>query len=180
MLFFYLSLIETDEDKKLFSEVYENYLDWMLRIAFHYTKNEQDSQDIVHDVFAEIIKSNTFLPSKTEKEIKSYLFICIRNRISKIIKKKNLQQNINFDLLFSLHSEENIEDKISNDDVVSSVQKFIDSMNPIYKDVLTLFFFYEKSIKEIAEILSAPIATVRTRLKRATDILKERFKEFDI
>ena len=51
MLSFYLSTIDTDDNKAVFGRIYEEHLDWMLKIAYHFVKNESDAQDVVHDVF---------------------------------------------------------------------------------------------------------------------------------
>ena len=51
MLLFYLSLIQNDEERVKITHIYETYLDWMLKMAFHYLKNETDAEDAVNDVF---------------------------------------------------------------------------------------------------------------------------------
>lgn len=55
MLLLYLSLLETEEDRLKITKIYENYLDWMLKMAYHYLKNEADAEDAVNDVFLSII-----------------------------------------------------------------------------------------------------------------------------
>jgi RNA polymerase sigma-70 factor (ECF subfamily) len=48
----------------------------------------------------------------------------------------------------------------------------IGELVPIYREVLTLRFEEEMNLEEIAEVLSAPLSTVKTRLRRALDALR--------
>ena len=66
MLLFYLSLLETEEERAKFTRIYESHLDWMLRIAFHYTRKETDAEDAVSDVLLNIISKNCSIPMDDE------------------------------------------------------------------------------------------------------------------
>ena len=180
MLSFYLSLIETEEDKAQFEKIYDKYLDWMVKTAYHYTKNIYDAEEIVHDVFMNIISTNSSVPTQNADETKSYLFICLRNRVKKSIKSKKKITIIEFNKLLNLHADEDTEESALQSASCEELKAFIDTMNPIYKDVLTLYFFYDKSLKEISQEFNLPINTVSTRFKRGRAILKERFLDLDI
>lgn len=180
MLSFYLSLIETEEDKAQFEKIYDKYLDWMVKTAYHYTKNIYDAEEIVHDVFMNIISTNSSVPTQNADETKSYLFICLRNRVKKLIKSQKKITIVEFDKLFNLYADEDTEKSALQNERYEELKMFIDAMKPIYKDVLTLYFFYDKSLKEISKEFNLPLNTVYTRFKRGRDILKERFTDLDI
>ena len=180
MLLFYLSLIETNDQRDIFGEIYEKHLDWMLKIAYYYVKNESDAQDVVHDVFMEIIKNDCSIPTQDLDKTKSYLFICIRNRATKLNKSKSKKRTASLDRLFNISAEDNVENQVIENDIHSSLLSFIDSLSPKYKDVLTLHLVFDKTAKEISKIMCIPHKTVETRIKRGKKILKERFKDLDI
>ncbi|MBQ7761387.1 MAG: sigma-70 family RNA polymerase sigma factor [Clostridia bacterium] len=181
MLLFYLSLIETDENRDIFGEIYEKYLDWMLKTAYHYVKSKEDAEDVVHDVFMEIIKNDCSIPINDLEKTKSYLFICIRNRAIKLNESRSKRKTTSLDQLFNIPSNEgNAEDEALKNDMYLSMLNFINSMSPKYKDVLTLHIVYDKTAKEISKIICAPTKTIETRLRRGKIILKERFKDLDI
>lgn len=54
MLSFYLSMLEADEDKNKFEELYMKYRDDMYNIAFSILHNCEDAEDAVHDTFVSI------------------------------------------------------------------------------------------------------------------------------
>ena len=180
MLAFYLSIIETEKERDSFSAIYDNYLDWMLKVAYHFSGNIHDAEEIVHDVFMNIAEYNISVPTKNEDETKAYLFICIRNKAISVLKQKGRITTVSIDDFFDITSEEIVEDCVAKTEEYTEIDKFISTMKPIYRDALTLHFFYEKSLVEISKILNVPLNTVSTRIKRGKAILKERFKDLDI
>lgn len=181
MLLFYLSLIETDDQRDIFGEIYEKHLDWMLRTAYHYVKKKEDAEDVVHDVFMEIIKNDCSIPINDPEKTKSYLFICIRNRATKAKGSKIKQNTVSLDQLFNIPSRDNnAEDEVLKNDMYLSMLNFINNMSPKYKDVLTLHIVYGKTAKEISKIISVSTKTIETRIRRGKIVLKERFKDLNI
>ena len=180
MLAFYLSLIEAEEDKAKISLIHEKYLDWMLKVAFHYLKDENDAEDAVSNVFLSIISNNCNIPTDVEEETKSYLFICTRNSALKFKKVKDKNDVANIEELFNLSSALNTEDEAIANDTFNNVLSYIDSLPSIYKDILTLHILFELDLKEIASVLSISLKTAETRLRRAKGLLKERFGDIEI
>ena len=45
-----------------------------------------------------------------------------------------------------------------------------------YKEVIILYYYKDFSTPEIAKILNIPESTVRTRMKRARELLKEKLE----
>ena len=100
MLAFYLSIIETEKERDSFSAIYDNYLDWMLKVAYHFSGNIHDAEEIVHDVFMNIAEYNISVPTKNEDETKAYLFICIRNKAISVLKQKGRITTVSIDDFF--------------------------------------------------------------------------------
>ena len=50
MLVFLLAALENDEDKKLFTEIYEQYCPQMERTAMHFLKSHADVEDAVQNL----------------------------------------------------------------------------------------------------------------------------------
>ena len=56
MLVFLLAALESDEDKKLFTEIYEQYRPQMERTAMHFLKSHADVEDAVQNAFMQMIR----------------------------------------------------------------------------------------------------------------------------
>ena len=50
MLVFLLAALESDEDKKLFTEIYEQYRPQMERTAMHFLKSHADVEDALQNL----------------------------------------------------------------------------------------------------------------------------------
>ena len=180
MLLFYLSLLQSEEERITITKIYETYLNWMLKVAFHYLRNEADAEDAVNDVFLGLISSNCSIPIDSENETKAYLFICIRNAALKIKESKSKHKAVSYDKLFNISVKYNLEDDCFTKDSYNELLSFISTMSPIYKDVLTLRISFDKSFKEISKILNISLKTVESRFLRGKSLLKERFGNIDI
>ncbi len=180
MLLFYLSLLQSEEERINITRIYETYLNWMLKMAFHYLKNETDAEDAVNDVFLSLIGGNCSIPFDSENETKAYLFICIRNAALKIKESKRKHKAVNYDELFNISVKYNLEDTCFTKDIYNELLSFINTMPPIYKDVLILKISFDESLKEISKILNVPLKTVETRFSRGKSLLIERFGNIDI
>lgn len=180
MLSVYLSLLETEQDKNQFSCIYERYLDWMLQTAYHYLKNEEDAKDAVHEIFFDMAKSGCLAPVGSDDETKAYLFICIRNRASRVAEKRNKIKTVSLNEVYNLSSDYNVENEIVTDDDNERLMHYISSLPKIYKDVLCLHFVSNLTLNEIALILDVPFKTVETRFRRGRALIKEKFGDLDI
>ncbi len=180
MLLFYLSLIDSAEDRAKVTKIYEQYLDWMLKIAYHYLRNEKDAEDAVNDVFLNIISTNCAIPLSSDNDTKAYLFICIRNSVYRILELNKKHKTVDIDEFFSLSSTTNTEDEVIKKSNSEMLRHIINTLPPIYKDVLILYVNFEKTLQEVSEELGIPLKTAETRLRRAKIMLKERIGDIKI
>lgn len=176
-MLFFLSLIETDEERDLLEKIYCEHLDWMFKIAFHFLKNKEDSEDVIQDVFINLVKTEADIPYDDEERLRAYLFICIRNTA---LRCNRIKKKYKSEFLFNISTKEDVQDELIEKSIYDEVLSYINTMSPIYKDVLVLNIVYEKTINEIAKILSSPRKTIETRLRRGKALIKKKFKEFDV
>lgn len=144
------------------SNIVDKYSDMVLRLALTYLKNMSDAQDVCQNVFIKIFEQNkTFTDSEHEK---AWIIRVTINACKDILKspwEKRLL-SINEAIL-------PIKDK-KNNEVVSLVLEL-----PVkYRSVIYLYYFESYSTQEIAKLLNRNDATVRTQLKRARKLLKNK------
>ena len=178
MLEFYLSLIEDQSYSNRLLKIYNEYKDWMLKIAFHFLKNEEDAKDAVHNVFVNIAKRIREVPDNTPGDIKSYLYISVKNASFTLLKKNRKYSVFNLEDQFNIANESNVEKEVGDKELYKQVLEYIDELPAIYKEVLTLHIVHNKNFDEIAIILNIPYKTAHTRFSRAKDMIKKRFGDF--
>lgn len=179
MLAFYLSLIDNDNDRKLFERIYYAHRKQMLTLAFAILENEDDAEDLVHDVFCNIAEKymQSLQNIKNEQDMKNYLLKATKN--SALNKKRDTKPHI------SLHESEYMLNKddmndnefldmICNNISYQEVLSAIKSLDKKYEDVLYLHFVIGMTIPEVAEHLDRNKQTVKKQLLRGKILLLEK------
>ncbi len=179
MLAFYLSLIDNDNDRKLFERIYYAHRKQMLTLAFAILENEDDAEDLVHDVFCNIAEKymQSLQNIKNEQDMKNYLLKAIKN--SALNKKRDTKPHI------SLHESEYMLNKddmndnefldmICNNISYQEVLSAIRSLDKKYEDVLYLHFVIGMTVPEVAEHLNRNKQTVKKQLLRGKILLLEK------
>ena len=147
-----------------FNFLYNNYSQELFNIAYGFTKNENDANDLVHETFLKLLLLNKEF--KSNLDIKYYLIRVIINKSknelrsyykTKVIKKDDILNNYPQDTNQKYNEIEYAIEKLSNN----------------YKTVIFLKYYNLMDSKEIASILNITEATVRKRLERAKKLLKQ-------
>ena len=160
MLNFYLSLIESEEDKTLFARIYEEYRQKMHKYAMQFLKDEGNAEDIVQEVFLFIVKTGVGKIRNIEQEgnLWAYLSAAVRNQSYTFLRNQDSIQVIDSDLsefIGSVHNDEN-----NNGTDYNYLVETIRGLNPTYADVLYYTFVQEMPSDKIAKLLNLNPATV--------------------
>lgn len=144
--------------------------DKFYRIAFSYSKNEDAALDIVQEA---ILKSlNHINKLKKEEYVKTWFYRILINECLQYIKKNKR--------IITYESQE-IENKIEwNDDISINgidMYKYIQNLNKKLRTVIILRYFEDMKIEEIAKITKTNISTVKSRLYKALEILKNSIED---
>ena len=151
-----------------YTRIFNLFKNDVYRLAFSYTKNYLESDDIVQSVFIKLYKNfdrfeddiciKKWLTRVTINECKTLFLSAWKRKMFPITEK-----------------EENIAiDKEKQKDI-----GLIDSLFQLpkkYRIVLFLFYYEDYKIKEIAEILNIKESTIKTRLSRGRTLLKDVLK----
>lgn len=162
------------DNKEKLTSLIELYGNDVLRIATLYTQNPSTAEDIFQDVF---FKVNKYLSSFSGKSSEKTWIIKITINTCKDYLKSAWRKKI-----VSLEDFNETSDNVSYDNNIIDSENANMIFNEIltlplkYKDVLILYYYKDFSTAEISKILNVPEATVRTRMKRARELLKEKLK----
>ena len=85
---------------------------------------------------------------------------------------KSVNLEINDELINNLLVKEE-----ANEEII--LYTLICNLEPIYKDIILLYYYDDMKTNEIAKLLKKKESTIRMRLHRARNILKERMEEYE-
>ena len=142
--------------------------DSFYRIAYSYTKNEEDALDVVQEAMYKALYSVENI--KEVNYIKTWFYkILVRTSIDFIRKNRKYNNMADIDLI----DETGEYDKYTDLDLRRALEEL-----PIeYKSIIILRFFEDLKIEEVAIILDENVNTVKTRLYTALKKLKLKIEE---
>ena len=153
-----------------FQRIYNLIKNDIIRLAYAYTKNISDSEDITQEVFIKLYENMNKFINETDENIKKW---CIKVTINKC---KNLffsSWKKKVRLLFEFNDNRFTNKKQIKEDLNDYLFKLPDK----YRVVLVLYFYEGYKIQEIANILSKKESTIKQQLKRGKEQLGKLLKE---
>jgi len=151
---------------KEFSALAETYMDTIFRLAFHYLKNRSEADDVTQEVLLKLYCAKK--PFESEAHIKHWLIRVTINACKKVLRSpwRRMEPIEDYAGTLVFPSREHSE---LFDSVMALPVK--------YRVPLYLHYYEDYSCEEIARFLGVPNATVRTRLRRARELLKNYLQE---
>lgn len=152
--------------KEQFTIFAEKYMDMIYRVAYSWTKNVEDANDVTQDVLIQLFK--TTKEFETDSHLKNWLIRVTVNQCKMIFRSPwNRTDDI------SEYAETlGFEDQ-THLDLFLAVMK----LDKKYRVPLMLFYYEGYSTSEISSFLNLPEKTISTRLFRAKNKLKDYLKE---
>lgn len=142
----------------------DTYSTSIIRLAYSYTSNMQDAEDVVQEVFTKLIQKRPDF--KDENHIKAWLIRVTINTSINLVKSIKKKGNVPL--------EENISYYEKEKDTLVEQLKYIPDK---YNAVLYLYYYEGYEVKEIATILNKRTSTIYTLLDRGRDILKRHLEK---
>ena len=170
----YLNLIETEEQKSKFEQIYNNYKHTMFYVAKSILKDDYLSEDAVHNAFINIAKSMDNINEVDSKRTKGYVVVIVRNISFNMLKKQNKDVAID-ELEENIKDDNSLEDEVLSKLSVDSIIEEITSLPMIYKDVLYLSYVEDLPTQEISRLINISNEAVKKRLQRGRKILQKVF-----
>ncbi len=170
----YISLIANGDQQK-FKQLMEATSDDLLWFAIGFLKNKEVAEEIVSDVFVKIWNNRAQL--ETILNLKSYLFICVRNGCLSYLRSVKNEKIISIDSVsdFQFIQVEVSEYELIEKDKIDQIYAAIETLPCKCKMAFTLAKINGLKYKEIAEVLGITEKTVNNHLvlavKKITELL---------
>ena len=167
MLAYYVSMVETDDEKSFIEELYIKYERDMYNAAHSILHNGYDAEDAVHEAFLRIIKNIDRMMRIPADERSYYAVIISRNTAIDIFNKRKKQNE------FPLEEIDDLEDVFSIGDIVDSnlgvktIQDLLSELEETDFEVLYMNLICEFTPGEIAAVLNIKPGAARQRLYKA-------------
>ena len=174
-----------EQRHRIFESEFLPHIDAMYNFAFRITYDEDSAKDLIQDTFYKAFK---FIESfHTGTNSKAWLFRILKNSFINEFRKKNKEPAmVDYQDVETYYNSEDVNEVISSDLRVEVLQDMIgdevsNALNALAVDfriVIILCDLEGFTYEEMSKILDIPIGTVRSRLHRARNLLRERLKTY--
>lgn len=148
-----------------FCEQVKTYRYQLYVVAFAILKNEEDAQDAVCSA---ILKGYEHIDQlKNSKKFKAWMITITKNEALKIRRRR-----------LELPGDDKVEELLEPvRDHYNELWDCIQNLQEEYRLVIVLFYYNELSLRDIAKVLNIPMGTVKSRLSRGRELLKQALEE---
>jgi RNA polymerase sigma factor (sigma-70 family) len=157
----------------------------LYNFAYRLTLDEDDANDLVQETY---MKAYRFFDSYEQgTNAKAWLFRILKNSFINDFRKKSKQPSkVDYQEVESFYNSDDVDENITTDLRIESVQEMIgdevaNALNSLAVDFRTIIILCDLegfTYEEMAKILDIPIGTVRSRLHRARNLLKDKLKKY--
>ena len=176
MLTFYLSMIETEDERSFFTKLYNDHRRAMFLVANKFLSDPAEAEDAVHDVFLAVADSDLEkLAERGEEGQRRFLFVCVKNRALNRLKRRSKTASLDSltDAGFEFGDGSDPLDEIAADnELIERAKAAVKQLDPAYADALWLSLEGYSSV-EIAKLFQENYETIKKRVYRAKQMLRE-------
>jgi len=170
---------------QIFEQEFLPHIDSMYNFAYRLTFDEDDAKDLVQETY---LKAYRFINSFQQgTNAKAWLFRILKNSFINDFRKKSKEPaKVDYQEVETFYNSDDVDEKITPDLRIEAVQDMIGdevstALNSLAVDFRTVIILCDLegfTYEEMAKILDIPIGTVRSRLHRARNLLKEKLNNY--
>ena len=179
------ALNNSEKEQRIYNEELFPHLEALKTFAFHLTYNDQDAEDLVQETY---LKAHKFIDRYVEgTNAKAWLFKILKNAyINEYRKKSKRPTKVDYEDIVTYQDSEDgqpqglpdLREDLFKDRMGDEVTIALNSLPVDFRTVILLCDIEEFTYEEISKIIDVPIGTVRSRLFRARNMLKEKLKSY--
>jgi RNA polymerase sigma-70 factor, ECF subfamily len=157
----------------------EGYQDRALSLASRILRNRQEAEELVQDAFVRAYRNlHRF---RGDAKFSTWFYRIVYNCcLTALRDRRQAPERVDFEEDVLNHRDDgedpfaSVAEEIETQDLHAIVARELARLPVAYRAVMTLFYQEELSYEEIAEVLGAPLGTVKTNLFRGRDVLRKK------
>ena len=166
-------------DESAFSELVEGYTPILYRIVRRMSTDKLEAESIVQETFWRFW--NALPRYQQDRPLLPYLATIAANLARDRYRRERriVEMSEEIELEGKSRTNSNLEENAYQKHLLEILAKAVESLPFNYREVIALRYDGEMSYEEISTMLSMPLNTVRTHLRRAKQILRKKLEEAD-
>lgn len=146
------------------------YYDQIYAYVYRHVLNVDDSLDLTQEIFIKAINALSGYDKK-KSSFKTWLYTIATNKMTDWYRTQHFTE----ELSDALPEKGNFEDVVANRALAREILNFIKNYDYVSYQIIELKFFSDLTFSDIAEMLSVPLSTVKTKYYKAIDNCRKEF-----
>jgi RNA polymerase sigma-70 factor (ECF subfamily) len=167
-------IIDARSNPAAFTRLYRRHYDAVFRYCSHRLFERHTAEDVTSDVFLKVIEQFSSFEG-SEKQFRAWLY-----KIASNAANEHLRKNARRDALLkdACRQNNNTDPVDAPAEKLALLKQAMLTLKPRYQTIITLRFFENLKLTEIAEVLGSSDGTVRSQLARALAKLRKKINFF--
>ena len=164
-------VIKARGDREAFVQLYRRHYDVIFRYCVHRLFDRVAAEDVTSEVFLKMVE-NFHSFRGTEIQFRNWLYRIATNAVNNYLRKTNRRKG-----LLKTACEQATNQMVYCEEASGRLvllRKAMLSLKPRYQAIITLRFFENMKLIEIAEVLGGSSGTIRSQLARALEKLRKK------
>lgn len=166
-------------ERQHFAELVKRYQNFVFTIALRYAPIREDAEEIAQDSFVKAYKA--LKDFRGDSKFSTWLYTIVNSTSITFLRKKRLDiQSLDNEHVFEQADRQASgmnANQVEQKSKLAMLAKAIDLLRPDDAMLITLFYKAEQSLDEIGQILNMETNTVKVKLHRARQRLKEKMEK---
>jgi len=181
-----LAQLARNGDRIAFRQLVDHYQNKIYHLAYRMLGNTHEAEDVVQETFLRVYKN--LVRYDPAQKFSTWIYRIGTNLCIDILRKRKRKRSISLDAnLFDSESSdgydfmptdeaEQPENLLVLSETRRQVREALDKMPEQYKSIMILRYLHDLSLQEIGEVLDLPVTTIKTRLHRGREFLRNKIE----
>jgi RNA polymerase sigma-70 factor, ECF subfamily len=165
------------EREEIIDQLMQEYSDDILHLVYTYVKNRTTAEDLTQEIFLKCYeKLNQFNQQAT---LKTWVYRIASNHCKDYLRSWHYRKITLSDKILDYipSKSKQVDEEIIANSEENILTNAVMNLPLKYREVVFLHYYEELSLAEISKITTVNINTIKTRLKRAKELLKDKMIE---
>lgn len=166
-----------DGDRQAFEVLFNLYRDDVFRFSYLVVRDASLAQDVVQEAFLKVFRSIGKFQFRSS--FKSWLYRVAVNEAITLLRRRKVKEELDpspdmqrTQPATSAARDWQPEEAVLESEERAALRWAIGQLDPVHRSVVVLKYFHEFSDTEIATVIGCPAGTVKSRLHRARELLR--------
>jgi RNA polymerase sigma-70 factor (ECF subfamily) len=149
-------------DKRALQTLYSRHHVRIFRFALRFLNDEAAAEDTVSEVFIDVWRQAERFEGRSQ--VTTWLLAIARNKALSLLRRRSSEELDDEVAEFIEDPSDNPEAAMLKSQRASVLQDCLTQLSPAHREIVDLVYYHEKSVEEVAQIISVPANTVKTRM----------------